>query len=98
MQQLGDGRLSHIGFYVARADPSASPPRCSQSTTDPSGVGVRRQLTLTRDGFVAKAGFENKKEGTSRHITSNFFVASFVTRGRRDVVSTALRVARIYWY
>lgn len=35
LQQLGDGRLSHIGFYVARADPSASPPRWSLSLTDP---------------------------------------------------------------
>lgn len=33
---------------------------------------MRRQLTLTRDGLVAKAGFENKKEGTLRNVIFTF--------------------------
>lgn len=46
--QASDTKFYHIGFYVAKVDPT---------------YGQRRQLQLIKDQLVCKAGFEAKKDG-----------------------------------
>lgn len=64
--QASDTKFFHIGFYVAKIDPGTITLHFCLIHYWPavnwSAYGSRRQLQLSKDQLIIKAGFDAKKE------------------------------------